>query len=308
MSPEKMSPKKLSVVRKLPVVIIATFGVLVLNGPASGSTPDVQASTGPATREQPATQGQTLEEFLDLDDADIVRARDTRRHTAVEGRTERCMEANGFQYTQVPMEAPVAEDTISPADLARTSGFGISASYLSAGTPPVDLRVPDDPNVPYIESLGPEGHSRYFETHAKCADTANEQVAAPVEAASATVEPFIEATYAKIKSDPDYIRAMDDWSGCIAASTGIVAAGHDEFKGQVYKTFAPKAKELAAAGDVAALRDLLQEEIRVATAASTCEGKRRQQVQPLVRQYESAMLSERRREFNEYRQALEMAG
>jgi hypothetical protein len=52
----------------------------------------------------------------------------------------------------------------------------------------------------------------------------------------------------------------------------------------------------------------LQEEIRVATAASTCEGKRRQQVQPLVRQYESAMLSERRREFNEYRQALEMAG
>jgi hypothetical protein len=250
-------------------------------------------------------RGQTLDEFLGFHDVKVTKAREARRHRTVERLIERCMNRNGLEYTQVPFQES-AVDTTSPAEYARVSGFGISASYLGDGSENM-AEMAHDPNVPYIESLGAEARSRYFATHANCANAASDNVNAPVEAAAAKVAPFVDAAYARLKRTPEYTQAMDGWSRCIAASTGISAERHDDFKGQAFARFVPAAQALAAKNDVDGLRSLRQDEIRVASAAAACEGERRQVVEPVIRQHESVMIAEHVREFSEYRSALEMS-
>jgi len=250
-----------------------------------------------------SSAGQTLEEFLVLNDAAAVRARDLRRHDAIQTRIEKCLEEAGYAYTPVPMEGPSAADTVSPAELARTVGYGVAAGYLEPGKPMADA-IPADPNVAYIEALSPSDHSRYLDLHGRCSNEAYESINAPLNAALAAVEPIMVATNQRLADDQGSRSAMNDWSTCIRKATGIEASTHDEFKAKVFEKLVPRAQSLASAGDTAGLRRLQQEEIRMATGSSDCERARRERVAPLVRAYESAMLSAHPKEFAAYLRAL----
>jgi hypothetical protein len=251
----------------------------------------------------PEQADQTLEEFLGLDDASVVRQRDLQQHNELERVTQTCMREQGFAYTPVPPPQLPAND-MSPREYAQALGFGVAAMYLGLDNSTGVLKEPPDPNGKYIESLDATERARFFKVHASCVDQANSAVLGPIEAAREAVQPYLDASRERLVADPEYVAAENEWSTCLGSTTAIQATSMEAVRAYVANELMPLGARLAEKNDVQGLRDLLQTEIELATASSACGAAFQERISPLISKYEGEMLNAHPDEFSQLLDAL----
>jgi len=281
------------------LAILSCVGLALLLGGSACADPRARTRNVGA----PEERNQTMEEFLGLDDASAVRQRDLQQHNELEILTQECMREQGFEYTRVPPPQPSPDDDISPQEYARTLGFGVAAMYLGLDDTGA-LKEPRDPNGTYIESLDATERTRFFEVHARCVNRANGAVLGPIEAAREAVQPFLDAGREQMAADSEYVAALDEWRICLRSTTEIQAASMDDVRAYVAIELMPLGARLAKEHDVEGLRDLLQREIELATAASVCGTAFHEKISPLISKYEGEMLRAHPDEFNRLLEAL----
>jgi hypothetical protein len=287
--------------------VLSCVGIALLLAGSACADQRARTSTLGAREEtnvgKPEQADQTLEEFLGLDDASVVRQRDLQQHNEIERVTQTCVRAQGFAYTPVPPPKLPAND-MSPPEYAQTFGFGVAAMYLGLDNSAGVLEEPRDPNGEYIESLDATDRARFFKVHASCVDQANSAVLGPIEAARKAVRPYLDASRERLVADPEYVAAQNEWSTCLGSTTAIQATSMEAVRAYVANELMPLAARLAEKNDVQGLRNLLQREIELATASSACGAAFQERISPLISRYEGEMLRAHPDEFNRLLDAL----
>jgi hypothetical protein len=285
---------------------------------SSGSSSSGSGSAGPA--------GGTVEDQLGFDQAGIL-ARESR----VEGAIGQCMKNEGFDY--VPIDpfaqraAVVGSSRLSDEDFLNQFGYGISTLWgrgtsqgnpnqrLRATLPPADRRAYDralwgeNTGATFAEAVD-TGH---FDRLGGCTLKATEAVFGGAQVLT-QLQGKLDALDERILQDQRMVKALEGWSSCMAAA-GYRYEDPDEIDADLFKRtekivgplpgqFAtgPAAGEKPRPYDHAALAKLQREEVSIARADFSCEQKKIQPVESVVRpEYEARFREQNRALIGEVR-------
>jgi hypothetical protein len=261
--------------------------------------------------------GLELEEQLGFSQSGIIE-----RQSRVEGATRDCMKAQGFDYIPVDPYAQRAALTgkarMSDEEFQKQFGYGISTLF-GRGT------EQSDPNDRIRKSLGQADRAAYDRalwgentgvTFAEAVDSdaidqlggCTKQATERVFGGAATLSALkgkLDELDDRIAQDQRMVKATDDWSQCMAQE-GFRYSEPDEIDSDIQKRFesivgvgvrpgATVPPDSGTSYDKAALAQLQQDEVKIATADLKCEKQEITPVEHKVRpQYEQQFREQNR--------------
>jgi hypothetical protein len=303
----------------LGAVVLSAVLALTACGSDSGSSSSSSTSSSPASASSGAQPSGSVEDQLGFDQAGIL-ARESR----VEGAIGECMKNQGFDY--VPIDpfaqraAVVGSSRLSDEDFLNQFGYGISTLWgrgtsqgnpnqrLRATLPPADRRAYDralwgeNKGATFAEAVD-TGH---FDRLGGCTLQATEAVFGGAQVLT-QLQGKLDQLDERILEDQRMVKALENWSSCMAAA-GYRYEDPDEIDSDLFKRtekivgplpgqFAtgPPAGEKPRPYDHAALAKLQREEVSIARADFSCERKKIEPVESVVRpQYEARFREQNR--------------
>lgn len=279
---------------------------------SSSSSSSSPASATASSSSSGAQAGGTVEDQLGFDQAGIMA-----RQSRVEAAIADCMKKEGFDYVPIdPLAqraALVGSSRLSDEDFLKQFGYGISTlwgrgtsqgdpnSRLRASLPPADRRAYDrtlwgeNRGATFAEAVD----SGHFDRLGGCTLKATEAVFGGAQVLT-QLQGKLDQLDDRIAEDRRMVKAIESWSSCMAAA-GYRYEDPDEIDSDLFKRMekivgpipgqfatGPAAGERPRPYDHAALRALQRDEVSIARADFSCEQKRIEPVEAVVRpQYEA---------------------
>jgi len=288
-------------------------------GGGSSSSASGGSAAGASASSAPSGSGATVEDQLGFDEAGIL-ARESR----VEAAIAQCMKNEGFEYIPIdPLAqraALVGSSRLSDQDFLRQFGYGISTLWgrgTNTGDPNERLRASlgaadrraydrtlwgENTGATFEEAVD----SGHFDRLGGCTLKATEQVFGGAQVLT-QLQNKLDQLDDRIAEDPRMVKALERWSTCMA-DAGYRYEDPDEIDSDLVKRMekivgpipgpfatGPPPGERPQPYNHAALRTLQQDEVSIARADTSCERKRIEPVESVVRpQYEARFRQQNR--------------
>jgi hypothetical protein len=215
---------------------------------------------------------------------------DARRAAAVAVLTATCMRSLGLTWQPVPEPPPdIPDPDLGPVAWADRWGFGVSS------IPARPAGSADDPNLDAMATMPEALRSRYRAAlrgsagRPGCQETARESVYGLRDRLLRPLRAELEALEASVAADPGLGRAVAVWRGCVGRVADGLPVDRRSLPSALLQRFAARTASVEAGSP--RLRDIQQDERRVAGVLARCEETYEDTRTLIAARYEAAFVA-----------------